>query len=231
VDPWVGATTDAEYDSDWYGLFHGASAGTLSDPADLNSTAGTAEDHTALAFSGAAQTSNNLPILLGTVGRLAGAKIDYTKKIPLPLKKRYIGMHPICAEILKNAWEILDDTSGHRATESTYVLLENSGYTIIEDAWFDADYAGADDGASTLTFFYDPGESFVLWVVPNKGQTWSAWVEREEKTGKKWRLFYEKHKKIEIAVRPKGYFIQTTSTAAAFYKKCLRVNIDPYATS
>ncbi|MHA1277096.1 MAG: hypothetical protein ACTSQ8_07915 [Candidatus Helarchaeota archaeon] len=234
VNRWKGAKTDADYDKDWVSLFHPSDAGTITDPSDLNSTAGTPLDLTSLSFQGGQQTTNNLTQVLGEVFKLF-KKVDYLTKDVFPWTKMYMGCHPLMAAILKGTTEILNSTTGQRSTESYYQLLTNQGITVVESVWFDDDFAAAEDGSTELVFFTDPELNFkmIVNVPPEGADIWSPWKDGKQYDEKKGvnTVFYETHKSMEIGFYSTPYYIYTAAATASFFKAMCTIQVTGYNNS
>lgn len=231
IDPWNSVTTSEEYDSLYLGLFAPSNAGTISNPSDLNATAGTALDKTALKFSGAGQTANNIQQLLSSV-LPSMVKKDYNTHLQVPVNNLYLGVEPVVYSILKSTRDIMNSTTGQRDTQTYLQSLIASGINVIESVWFDQSYSYSTGNTSRLCFFSNPQENCYLYVIePPNGQTWSEWDKIHENMGEKNVILYEKHKKVEMGVNAQAYYVNTSATAGSYFKAMFFATITPYATS
>lgn len=217
IDPFGGVKTDPNYDELYNGLFAVSAAGTLSNPSDLNTAAGTPEDLTAIALAGALQTANNIEALTSAV-LIGMTKIDAITESEIPINTIYMGVHPYVMKVLTAKSDILNTTSQVRSGRTYKEDLIARGIIPIESVSFDPDYVYTDGTPTTIVFFADPMVNFsFLTVVPPKGEGWSAWDKEKNTEGELTTISYEKHKKIEIGCLPQAYWVMTSSTAGSMF--------------
>jgi len=220
INRWEGVTTDEEYDAKFKSLLHPSDGGTITEPSDLNATAGTPLDISATTIMmGTNQTANNIQRIMSRV-RMGMTKIDFNTKMVLPISNLHVGVHPLFKAILDGTTEILNTTSGQRgATYST--MLGTQGVTIIESTFFDSDYAGAEDGDTQMTFFANPkiNFKFLLVTMPSGMEAWSNWRDSKDKDEASGRetISYEIHKAMEFGFFARPYWVMTTASAGSFF--------------
>ena len=232
-DPWSGATTDEDYDASFKGILMGSdvsTGGTISQPADLNSTAGTAENNSAIILSGSQKTANNIQAILADlmtglikVDAVTGKVYDWSKG---PI---YMLCHPQVLAILKAQKDLLNATTGELSKQSLYQDLVAAGVQPISYYWANSAYALADPVTTTLVFVSDPKQMFeILTIDPPEGEGWTDWKEEIITEEGKTRYTYEKHKKIEFGVLCNSVFIRTSATAGYFFKPEYRMTVTAY---
>ena len=233
VNRWEGATDDLEYDDQFNSMFQGSNTGTISEPSDMNATAGTPQNlSAAVSIWGTNKTANNVQRI--TQYALTGLTfLDFVSKLQVPVRKIYMGCHPKVAALFRTTRELLNSTTGQVSNDSLAQLFEASGITIVESVWFDSDASTTVEDATTqLTFFADPEFNFKMIVVPppKNGEAWSDWKDGKEinKMADLETITYEKHKKMEIGFLAQPYWVRTAAATDAFYKPLYRVTITLY---
>ena len=228
IDPWGGVTTSTEYDSQYVGIFKGSNTGTLSDPSDLNSTAGTADTITGN-WTGSQKTSNIMSTFASEVARVMYKEDNFSgNRIDVSTNKHLL-VHPLVKQRFENDWQELNSTTGQLALDTYAVQLQKAGFTIVENRNVDTTYAGADGDTTTAIVYANPKRNFSILVnEPPQGTGWSAWKEMPVTSAGLTVISYEKHKKIEFAVKSQGYLIFTSTTASSIFKNMARFTITPY---
>ena len=226
TDPWGGVTTGEDYDASYVGALAASSTGTISNPSDLNATAGTANDLQALNFSGTAQTANNVNKLVSEI--IVGMKkVDAVTKKSYSWKKYYMLVDPKTKAILDSSKEILNITTGERSKETFTQLLAMVNIEVIELEQIS--YTFGTGNTMTALIVADPQEWFTIFnIATPEGEGWSDWKEIPVSEAGVTRYKYEKHRKIEFGVLPISFYLRTSATASAFYKPLYRVTITPY---
>lgn len=232
IDPWEGVTTDPNYDSSYVGLFAPSAAGTLSDPNDLNESAGTPKDlGTLINLTGSAQTQNNIERLTSAVF-IGMTKIDKINEAELPIGQIYMGCHPYVEKVLKAVHDILNSTSGQRSERPYKELLADRGIIIVPSVSFDSDYVYTTTTTTRLCFFADPKNNFAfLLVTPAEGESWTDWKEEHNTDGELMTISYEKHKKLEIGCLSQAYWVMNTATQGYMYSAKWFATVTPYEDS
>jgi hypothetical protein len=231
VDPWGGVTTSTDYNKELIGMFASSSTGTLTDPADMNASAGTPLDlSTTVKLQGSNQTANNITAIMGEVTK-GLKKIDFNSKIAFPYSKIYVVVHPLLAAILRGTTELLNSTTGQRG-DSYANILASMGVTLTESVWADSDYAAAEDGTTQMKFFTDPQQNF-KWIanVPPAGtDVWSPWTDQAEKdeASGNMSIYYESHKSMEMGFFATPYYIYSAAATATYLKALFVVTVTGY---
>lgn len=230
IDPFGSVTTDEDYDGQWHAALKLTSGdGTLGNPSDLNG--GTALDGSGINFSG---TNEDVEPVLQLMNLVEDAmlKIDYITKAELKFDKVYIGMHPRVYRILNTQKSLKNSTSNQRAEMTQIQEIEAMGYTIVQSVWFDSDYSKSSGSTSTICFFGDPGENFVIYrIIPPDGEGWTEWDKEKNTDDGTMTESWEMHKKVEFACQAVGYWVMTSATAGSIYKAVLWATITPYENS
>lgn len=229
LDPWGGVTTSEEYGKNQIGILASSNAGILGNPSDLNSTAGTPDDINATTnLSGTARTVNNVMRILNKV-KVGMTKIDVLNRKQIPINQLYMGVHPLVMAILKSTKDLLNSTTNQEDTMTYYDRFIASGIIPIEWVGFDTDYAYTSTATSTICFFADPFNNFVLYKIPPPdGEGWSGWDKDSTIAEGKKVISYEQHKKFEFGAQAQAYFINTSATAGSFFKAVYWLVITPY---
>ena len=228
IDPFAGATTSIDYDSEYRGALMKSDSGTLSNPSDINATPGTPATVTG-AWSGTAQATNIVTTFKNIVARIMYKEDSLTHSI-LPLTNRHIGMHPMAYDILNANTEILNGTTGQRSEKTQLQLLETSKYTVVTSVYFDTTYAGADNDTTPFVVYCNPKINFVIWVnnPPEGSGVWTEWNKETNKKGNITTYSWEKHKKVEIGVQVMAYGIRASSGVVTFYKPLAIFTCKPF---
>jgi hypothetical protein len=227
----LGLTDSGNEDNEIIAMLGASSGGTLTDPSDMNATAGTAYTGTSLIFSGSQQTANNVQQLV-----LAAKKgmtiIDTDTDDEIPIGQLYLGVDKASYAILSSNTEILNSTTGQRSEKTMLELFRSMGVIVIADQRFDASHTGkTDPDTATWTFFADPGEDCHMFIVPDgRDDSWSDWdsYRRMVKDGTKSQIIYERHKNKEIGFWPQAYWVNSDDT---YYKKVWRATVTTYDDS
>lgn len=228
-DPWGGVTTGADYDSAFKGFFAISSTGTLSNPSDLNSSAGTAEDLSAVvSLYGSNQTLYNVDQIVNQV-ITNFTKIDAVTNLAVPYKQIYMGVHPKIMAILKTKKDLYNATTKQQSQRYYYEDFVAAGIIPVVHTFFDSSAAITEDGTTTLVFFADPQEDFIIYdIPPPEGDVWTDWFEEHNVGGEYSTISFERHKKLEFACQPQGYWVNTSATAGSVFKKVCHVKVTTY---
>jgi len=219
-DPWGGVTTSVNYDANIIGLFASSAGGTMTNPSDMNATAGTPKVF-GLKMSGSNQDTRVIEKISAEV-RKGMIVLDAKSSLQIPIGKLFVGVHPIMKAILDNTSDILDSTSGYRSPNTMTEDLAKRGITVIENVGFDPTYVGGEDDTGKMIFFADPSTDFeILGIVPKEGDGWTPWDPLKITVGDAMTISYEKHKKLQVAFRPMAWasFATAAATAPTFFKK------------
>jgi hypothetical protein len=229
IDPWGGATTDENYDSLYLGAFALSSSGTISNPSDLGTSAGTGEDATAYYFSGTAQVANTIPYI-GNLIRQRFNKIDYVTSLYMSPKVIYWGVHPFFMNILKTNRDIRNSTTGQRSDNTMFEDLVKMDIIPVESPFFHSAYVYTSTTEHTSAVFADPKDNVLIYRVPSlpEGDGWSEWDKARATVGDKTVINYEKHKKLQFAVHPRAIWFNTAATAGSFFKMSFVLRATPY---
>ncbi len=235
-DPWAGVSTSEDYDAEYKGVLMASdtsTGGTISQPADLNETAGTAEVNTGIKLSGSQKTANNIQAILADlmtglvkVDAVTGMVYDWTES---PI---FMFCHPQVLSILKAQKDILNSTTGETSKTTLYQDLVAAGIQPIGYYWADSAYALADHVTTTLIFVADPKQMFdIMTIMPPEGEGWSEWKEEAVTEEGKTKYTFEKHKKIEFGVVCNSIFIRTSTTTGYFFKPVYRMTVTVFDNS
>ncbi len=224
-----GLTAGGNEDNEIILMLGGSDGGTLTDPQDMNATAGTAYTGTTLIFSGSQQTANNVQQLV-----LAAKKgmniIDTTTDDVIPITNLYLGMDTASYAIVSVNTEILNSTTGQRSEKTMLQLFAGMGVTVIKDQRFDSTHTGkTDPDTATWTFFDNPQVNCFMFVVPDGmgEESWTDWdkYRKLNKDGVTSSLAFERHKSKELGFWPQAYWV---NSAATYYKAVWRATVTTF---
>jgi len=227
--PYLLSGGSAEGDSKVIAVLGAGTGGTLSNPYDLNATAGTQLSLTStVSLYGGQQTYNNVARIMSNV--LAGmVKIDVDTGMVLPIGKLYMACNPLTYGVLAGTYDILNSTGAISIKPYLKLLEENHGVTVFQEYYADSTVTSAEDDTSILTFWGEDTIRFYMIPGAQGIEAWSPWNMVPVVNGEKMQFFYETHKAFEMAFYAIPYFIRPTSGADGyFYKKVFRVEVTQY---
>jgi len=232
INPWEGVTTSTDYNANMIGMFMSSSTGTLTNPSDLNSTAGTPANLTSTAIlSGGSQTYYNTERIMTSV--IAGfAKVDYNSHDEFPWSKMYCGTHPNTYAILSTVKDLFNST-GTKNVIPYMQELEAMGITVVKSAHFYSTSAVTTGGEGRLFFFTDPLLNFKMMEKQSASKdAWSPWVlgKRETEVEGVMKISYETHRSSEIGFLPQAYHFWTAASTESYFKALYVVRICNFTT-
>lgn len=151
---------------------------SIIDPADCNSTPGTAAALTGVNFIGAGKTERALEATVGVLIRLIGAKVLDTTTGESILRNDGtdtfdLWCHPIVKHILDTAYELLDAGETDNITYTERLKLSWKT-TVRATMQIDAP-TGATDNTALMILTANTAENF--FIVDVEEPTWTAWKE------------------------------------------------------
>lgn len=226
IDPWGGATTDQNYDASFQGLLVASSTGSLSLPSDLNATAGTASNQTAVILSGGSKTLNAHQALLADV-RPNMTKIDAITKREFRFDHLYWLVNPIVYDILKSNYPLMNSTTGQVSDKNYVQHFNEANVTVIKSPHISYTYATTEE--TTGIWFTDPTEWFKIFTnPPPEGEGWSEWEKIPNVADGITTYTFEKHRKLEFALMCQAFWLNTSTTAGYWFKPVYRQRVTPY---
>jgi len=229
IDPWDAVTTSTDYDSLYAGLFKLSSTGTVTNPSDMNTTAGTAEDLSAtVMLTGTSRTYNNVSRIAAQI-QLDLKKIDFITKRETSFTNVYYMVNPLAKKIMDTNYDMLNATT-QALSPLTYTQdLAKMGITVISSPHISYTYGSTNE--MTGIAFADPNEWFEIYMVDNGSEGWSEWKEKPNENNGITTYSYEKHRKIEFGVHAGSTYINSSATAGAYLKPVCHIKIEPYTNT
>jgi len=207
------------HDAEFFSPFVKGAGNTIANPNDVGSNI--ALDLTAVAWSGALQTENNVVVFANAI-KNAFVLVDSDSDMELPFTTLYLIVSPDFYQILDTNKDILNATSQQRSDKTYRQDLESAGIIIVKDNQ-GATYTYADGNVHTSTIMADLGVDFSIEPIDYEdGEQWSDWRELQIKKGETYKFVYEKHKEVEFTFLCEAYDISGT-----LYKKVLEVTTTP----
>ena len=233
INPWNGVTTSDDYNKNLIGMFMSSDTGTIGDPSDLNSTAGTPIDQTTLTkLSGAGQTLYNVERIWTDVVQ-GFSKVDYNTQDAFPWSKMYMGTHPNTYAILQTVKDLWNSTTGQKSPSTYMQEFEANGVTIVKSAHFYPDSAITAGGEGRLFFFTDPTINYLMMEKVSSLDAWSEWLrgKRETETKGELKISYDTRRSSEIGFRAQPYVFWSDADSYSFFKGLFVVRVTNYHTS
>lgn len=170
-------------DGDFQDLFDNTTSadGSLQDPYNLNS--GSDLDETSnITFTGSNRTEYAMTEVLKNVANYFTVHDDESQ-LKMPVRQKYVGMHPKMYNVLKKDAEEINSTTGQRSNMTFLEQLVGDGWTPVQHKQFQSAFdPTSEDGEGHLHFFADPQETMVMGVVQEvEGlDQWSGWERSRE---------------------------------------------------
>jgi len=214
------ATTSLIYDPEFVSPLKKSNAGTLADPNDVNSN--TTLDLTAIAWSGALQTINNV-ITFAQYVKEKFTIIDVNTDMEMEIKQFVWFVGPHMWTILTSNKDIVDVTNKNRSPNTYIVDLANAGIIVVKENQ-SATHTVGDGNAHTSIIVGDIGEYVALKPVTysEDDDVWTEWREINIRNGNTYKYIVEKHKEVEFM-----FMIDAFDLNGILYKPVLEVSTTP----